>query len=339
MNTVTLSVIVPVYNGGNTLKQCIRSIVGQTYTDFELIIVNDGSADESLAIAEQYAKEDARVRVLTQENKGVSAARNYGIQEARGTWITFVDADDYLDTNCFDAVLKNEEINSAELVLWNRMDVYRNRTEEKRIFIDDEWKYFSINDLTEKVFYNKSGNLELGSVYCRLFRRNIIDEEDIRFDNSLTMGEDIVFMLDYLKVARHFYYVDKVLYYRCMVENSAMHGFNPQIQQCLVRFLKTIQQHIKIEENIKIRSAYQVYVLRGPVTNYMECYLCNSKNKKGNKQRFKELDTFLKIEVIANAMEQIHYGWLSKRLKVKLFCVRHRCLFVLDHWYRRKDYL
>lgn len=74
MNTVTLSVIVPVYNGGNTLKQCIRSIVGQTYTDFELIIVNDGSADESLAIAEQYAKEDARVRVLTQENKGVSAA-------------------------------------------------------------------------------------------------------------------------------------------------------------------------------------------------------------------------------------------------------------------------
>ena len=83
MNTVTLSVIVPVYNGGNTLKQCIRSIVGQTYTDFELIIVNDGSTDESLAIAEQYAKEDARVRVLTQENKGVSAARNYGIQEAR----------------------------------------------------------------------------------------------------------------------------------------------------------------------------------------------------------------------------------------------------------------
>lgn len=339
MNTVTLSVIVPVYNGGNTLKQCIRSIVGQTYTDFELIIVNDGSTDESLAIAEQYAKEDARVRVLTQENKGVSAARNYGIQEARGTWITFVDADDYLDTNCFDAVLKNEEINSAELVLWNRMDVYRNRTEEKRIFIDDEWKHFSINDLTEKVFYNQRGNLEICSACCRLFRRELICREVITFDNELNLGEDMVFMLDYLKVVRHFFYIDKAMYYRSMADNSAMHGFNPQMQQWVVRLLETVKRHIDLQENVRLWNVYQIYVLRGPVTTYLECYLCNSQNRNGYRQRSEELENFLKTEVIAEAVEQIHYGRLADRLKVKLFCIRHKWMMVLDYWYRRKKYL
>lgn len=339
MNTRKLSVIVPVYNGAMTLDRCIQSVINQTYKNFELIIVNDGSEDESLQIAKKYAVEDERVRVLSQENKGVSAARNYGLQEAKGKWITFVDADDYLDVNCFDAVLKQEAVKSVELVLWNRMDVYRNRQEEKKIFVDNEWENNLVNDLIGKVFYNQNGNLEICSACCRLFRRDIICHESICFDNSLSMGEDLIFMLDYLKAVRQFCYIDKAMYYRCMTEQSAMHGFNPQIQESVVRLLRTIKKHIDTQQNGNILKAYQIYVLRGPVTTYLECYLCNSLNRDGRRKRSKELKAFLKTEVIAEAINSIDDKKLSNRLKVKLFCIKYRWMMVLDHWYQRKEYM
>lgn len=339
MNTRELSVIVPVYNGARTLDRCIQSVIRQTYKNFELIIVNDGSEDESLTIAENYAAEDERVRVLSQENKGVSAARNYGLQEAKGRWITFVDADDYLDVDCFDTVLKQEAVNSVELVLWNRMDVYRNRQEEKKIFIDSAWKNSSINELLEKVFYNQNGNLEISSVYCRMFRRDIVCRGSIHFDDSLSMGEDLIFMLDYLKEVRQFCYIDKAMYYRSMMKQSAMHGFNPQIRDAVVRLLKTIEKHIDIEQNGRLLQAYQIYVLRGPVTVYLECYLCNSENKDERRKRSKELKAFMKTEVIADAINFIDDKELSNRLKVKLFCIKYRWMRVLDHWYQRKEYM
>lgn len=339
MNEITLSVIVPVYNGEDTLERCIQSIVKQTYKDFELLIVNDGSGDASLAIAKRYEEQDKRVIVLSQENKGVSAARNYGIQKARGKWITFVDADDYLDIHCFDIAFGNEKINLVELVLWDRIDIYRNRQEEKRIFVDDEWKHNSIKDLVEKVFYNRNGNLEICSVCGRLFRSDIIEQNEIRFDEAVRLGEDMIFMLDYLKVIKHYYYIHRTDYHRSMVENSAMHGFNVGMKDQVITLLQTLKKHIDLEKNENIMNAYQIFVLRGPVTTYLECYLCNSQNKDGRKQRSKELNDFLKMDVVEQEMKKIRYKMLSNRLKVKLFCIRHRWIDVLDYWYRRKEYM
>lgn len=334
----SLSVIVPVYNAEKTLERCINSIVDQSYKDFELIIVNDGSIDGSLSIANQYMIKDRRVRVLSQENKGVSAARNYGLQEAKGEWITFVDADDYLDIKCFEIVFKLDRIGFSELILWNRIDVYRNRQIVKKIFISDEWKSMSIENLRERVFYNADGNLEIASSCCRLFRRDIIEKNGIQFDPEVNMGEDMIFMLDYLKVISCFSFIDREMYYRSMREDSAMHGFNPQIERSVILLLKKINQHIEVKEYDNLLKAYQIYVLRGPVTTYLEGYLCNVQNKNGQKYRSEELKNFLNVGIVADAINEIHYTILSRRLKIKLFCIKHRKICILDYWYRRKEY-
>ena len=92
-----LSVINPVYNTGNSLGKCLDSVLSSSYNDFEVILVNDGSTDQSLSICEVYSQRDSRIRLLSQENQGVSAARNHGIAVSRGEWLVFVDSDDYID--------------------------------------------------------------------------------------------------------------------------------------------------------------------------------------------------------------------------------------------------
>ena len=96
MNNPQISVIVPVYNAEKWLRRCVDSILAQTFTDFELLLIDDGSTDGSPAICDEYAQRDSRIKVFYQKNSGVSAARNSGLDHARGEWILFVDADDYL---------------------------------------------------------------------------------------------------------------------------------------------------------------------------------------------------------------------------------------------------
>ena len=107
MSDSSISIIVPVYNSEQTLNRCIDSILGQTYRNFELLLINDGSKDRSGEICDEYARKDSRVKVFHKENGGVSSARNVGLDNARGEWITFCDSDDYYNLDAFDIYLKH----------------------------------------------------------------------------------------------------------------------------------------------------------------------------------------------------------------------------------------
>ena len=115
-----ISIIVPVYNRENKVGSCIASILNQTYTDLELILVDDGSTDNSVAVCEEYAKQDKRIRIIQKENGGVSSARNCGIKEARGEYLQFVDSDDTIDKEMtqklYEAVQKNEADEAVDFV-------------------------------------------------------------------------------------------------------------------------------------------------------------------------------------------------------------------------------
>ena len=119
-----ISVIVPVYNAESTLKKCIDSILVQDFTDFEVILIDDGSQDESLQICEDFAKKDNRVIVVHKENGGVSSARNYGLEIAKGKWVTFIDSDDYVDDELLEKVNDAIEKNAGvDVVGYNLVDV------------------------------------------------------------------------------------------------------------------------------------------------------------------------------------------------------------------------
>lgn len=339
MENVKISVIVPAYNAEETLERCIISILQQTYRNIELIIINDGSTDNSGEIVERYYTVDKRIVLINQENAGVSAARNQGIFRATGEWITFVDADDYLEKECLSIAISRARQVRAELVLWNRMDVYRNRMEEKRVFGGMEGGKVLREELIEKVFYNTDGNLEMCSVYCRLFQRELILENNILFDEELIQGEDLVFMLDYLMHTDSAVWCNNATYFRTMRSDSALHQYSPHIGERLTILLDKIAYRMNSMGNEKIRKFYNVYVLRGPVTVYIESFICHRKNKRRRRERAIQLQSFLENERIKVALYGINYKELPINLKIKLFCVRHKVMLVLDIWYRTKKYM
>ena len=103
-----ISVIIPVYNAEKYLSRCIDSVLNSSYTDFELLLINDGSTDQSLDICRQYKDQDSRITVISQENQGVSAARNLGLRICRGDWIIFIDSDDYISGDFLELITRNE---------------------------------------------------------------------------------------------------------------------------------------------------------------------------------------------------------------------------------------
>lgn len=121
-----ISVIIPVYNTQDFLDECINSIVNQTYNDFEIILVNDGSTDNSVNICRQWAKKDSRITVVEQKNQGVSAARNNGISHAKGEYLYFIDSDDYVDTNLFADVMHAFEQGGADIVSFGAQKIFEN---------------------------------------------------------------------------------------------------------------------------------------------------------------------------------------------------------------------
>ena len=189
-----ISVIVPVYNVENVLHYCIDSILNQTYKDFELILVDDGSTDKSGKICDEYADQDSRIRVFHKKNGGVSSARNVGIDNAKGEYICFVDSDDFVSLKYIETLLEIKKRHQDIDNIWcsfRTVDSYN--VELSDIVIKQSEMIFNrihIMDLHDK-------RLDAGPV-CKLYSYSIIDKFSIRYDETISLGEDLLFNYQYL---------------------------------------------------------------------------------------------------------------------------------------------
>lgn len=171
----TISVIVPIYNAEKYLAKCIESLIQQSHTALQIILVNDGSTDQSLTIAEQYAQQDARIQLYSHPtNQGQSAARNHGLQHANGEYISFVDADDYIDNDFYTYMLQN--ISNLDCVQIG----YRRVTKEGKILIEKLPKHF----------------YQFTSPCMRLYRREVFSKHNLYFPQGM-IYEDVIFSLDF----------------------------------------------------------------------------------------------------------------------------------------------
>ena len=170
----TISVIVPIFNAGAYLAKCIESLIHQPYTALQIILVNDGSTDDSLAIAQQYAAQDSRIEVYTQTNRGQSVARNLGLQYAKGEYISFVDADDYIDADFYTTLMQHiGELDCVQIG-------YRRVTARGKVLLEKLPKHF----------------YQFTSPCMRLYRRELFTKHDLRFPSGM-IYEDVVFSLDF----------------------------------------------------------------------------------------------------------------------------------------------
>lgn len=204
--TPDISVIVPVYNAAETLERCVSSLLAQTFGDFELILVDDGSTDASLDICNGCAASDGRVRVLCKPNGGVSSARNLGLDNARGRYVAFCDSDDYADADWLRAMRQAAE--DGDMVICG-YHIYYEVTEkgkkEEDIGLETNvpLTISSISEILEKTINARL----LSFVWNKLFIRSWIEKASLRFDETCRIFEDELFVLEYLTVIRRVVYV------------------------------------------------------------------------------------------------------------------------------------
>ena len=233
-----ISIIVPVYKVEQYLRRCLDSIVKQTFTDWECILVDDGSPDNSGKICDEYAEKDRRFRVFHQVNAGVSAARNKGLDEAKGEWNTFVDSDDWIENEMFAELYQCALQNQAEVVVSGC--TLTNDLRKGNIFLPQlGW----LNMPKDFKWY-------IQGPCAKLFSRTILYEYNIQFPEGITMAEDLYFTFKVYFNVNKIYGLNKSYYNYFQNEMSAMHNFNFKKIDDEVRVVNMMSTEIK-SDNIE----------------------------------------------------------------------------------------
>ncbi len=195
-----ISIIIPIFNRENTIETCILSILQQTYENFELLLIDDGSSDKSAEICRSLLKKDSRIKFWQQSNKGVSAARNLGISYASGKWITFIDSDDIIDSNHLSNLIRVEEKNAdMGMIGYKYGENIEGKLQIKGSCTPNDIEIQSTNKIIQYIFgdFNPYQN-PYYFCWIKIFSVSIIKTNNIKFNEKISLGEDQIFVIDYL---------------------------------------------------------------------------------------------------------------------------------------------
>lgn len=255
-----ISVIIPVYNVERYLAQCLDSVINQTYSNLEIICVNDGSEDSSLTILQQYASNDARVRILEKKNAGVSGARNDGLACAQGSHIMFVDADDWIEPETCEKAIHGMVAYDADIVMWSYVSETENRSSQKVIF--PQTTVFEEEEVKTKLHRRFIGAIgeelahpELVDSLCpawgKLYKRSLIEKSGAKFIDLAEIGsyEDGFFNLEVFGEAHKAVYLAEYLYhYRRDTSASVTSGYNPNLFNQWQRLYDRMESYIQAKQ-------------------------------------------------------------------------------------------
>lgn len=266
-----ISIIVPVYNIQNYLSRCIKSIQSQTFNDFELLLINDGSTDNSGEVCDTYSNKDSRIRVIHKSNEGVSSARNLGIQNAKGEFITFVDGDDWVETEYLEQLYFNIKDLGCDVAVCGGCDIdeqgkkLRSYAFEKKQVLQSEetelydWPYFTY------------------VIHRMLIKKSLI--EDVVFDTNLPNGEDTLFLTEvFLKAQNGISFIPYIgYYYFIRSDGASLHNiYSKKKFSAIIAYEKRIK--IMKDSGLSMQTSWynsfllEVYLLYGYIVQHPEFY-------------------------------------------------------------------
>ena len=213
----TVSIIVPVYNAEKTIGRCIDSILNQEYKDFELLLVDDGSTDDSGAICDARADRDSRVRVFHQANAGVSASRNLALDHAKGTYLQFLDSDDWITTDATRSLVRGMEGGPCDMVVSDFYRVVGDRVSQKGDIEEDG--IMTREEYAAHMMENPA-DFYYGVLWNKLYRRSIVEKHHLRMDPEISWCEDFMFNLEYIRYAEFFRAIQIPIYYYVKTKGS-----------------------------------------------------------------------------------------------------------------------
>lgn len=226
MNSKLVSIIVPVYNTSGYLCRCLDSIICQTYTKIEIVLIDDGSTDDSYSICQDYASRDERIKVYKQRNRGNNAARKRGLKESSGDYIVFVDSDDWIESDCVSRMMEVASSDSSIDAVFSNVYMENTRGEiiEKKNYLSPG-VYRDISKSIQSLFYDgEPGSMDgiLSYLVARLYRRQIVEEIINGINDEIQLGEDKAFTWTLLLQNRVIAVIDVFTYHYCIREKSIM---------------------------------------------------------------------------------------------------------------------
>lgn len=321
-----LSIIIPVYNVEEYLGPCIDSVLNQNFTDFQVILVNDGSKDRSADICEHYALQDSRVKVIHQLNAGVSVARNVGILAARGTYITFVDSDDWIATKMYDSmvnVINKEE--HIDVIMCDFINVRNNSTE--KITAEIPTGYYSktqiINDIYPTLLVTEDfARLPIVSIWNCIFHHSLFSHQQIKFDADLKFAEDYLIMAEVMIKANTFYYLkDHFFYNYRQYDESRSKQYQPDWWENLLSLNSKLKALLVNNGDFDFGRQLKLQLLHSALF----VLSCVAKNEalNGNQKR-QEIKSILSNNDLKDAFKNLSLKKQEKTIKLVLFLIKHQ---------------
>lgn len=236
-----ITIIVPVYNGEKYIDKCVNSVLNQEYKNIEMILINDGSKDNSKEILDKWSQANERIKVIHQENAGVSAARNKGIEAAQGSYVTFVDVDDYIARDFVSYYYNLIKENNAEIALTPMPQKFDDDSENVATNIEDSIQIWNGEKTACEMLYY---NIAIGP-WNKLISKELINRNNIKFNTKLSYGEGFNFSVDCFQRAKKIAVGKrKVYYYRVNNPNSAMTRFKLELVTGSIEAQKYIRKNL-----------------------------------------------------------------------------------------------
>lgn len=315
------SVIIPVYNSEKNIERCIDSVLAQSFIDFELILVDDGSSDNGGKICDKYAEMDKRIIVIHQKNQGVSSARNMGLERAQGQYIVFIDSDDFVEKD----ILLNLNQADADLVLVGFSDYFDQKV--TNIILDDEDKWTINSEESISKFIKLKSSM---FVWGKRYKKSIIQENNIIFRSDMKFNEDNIFNNEYILKSNTVINIKWAGYYHCQYVTDTLSSTAEKVPFTE----RTKWRKIAFEQFCKYPSIQKIYVSQMLYFAEKELVAIANKNTSLFK-KYSEVKNIVEDEFFQKSMMILPYAFTKD---VKMFC-KYKMIVPLIFKYSKKLYV
>lgn len=308
-----ISIIVPIYNIEKYLARSLDSLINQTYPHLEFILVNDGSKDNSLAICQEYAKKDRRIKVIDKVNEGVSAARNTGLEVATGSYIGFIDPDDWIEPHMYEQLYNHIKKWDSPVCLCNYFKDSKKKSVPKMFNFKDE--ILEGKSIIEKLVNNMVGMPDLmttyvcvmGCVWRGLFKKEFLDDHQIRFVPGVSIMEDLVFMVQTLLKCQTVAIAHGIYYHYVQNPSSVLHTYNKRLWEDQIKVYELLEKsfiEVGLEEEMRNRLDFRyIGMVLSAIKN--ETYMKKDSDLKDTVAHIKQICQDDKLKFILERVKPI----------------------------------
>lgn len=333
MTKPLISIIVPIHNAALTLSKCIQSLISQTFRNIEILLINNASSDDSWSMCLELASKDSRIKSTDHSEKGVSSARNRGIQESAGEYLMFVDADDWIDNNVCEVFANENRLHNYDLFCFSAQYHKAGRSLKSYLFAENvallsesqkkelQMKVFAPQ---APIFSYKTNTRFAGSAWGKFYKREILQKNNLRFATETIISEDVLFNTLSLDYFHRIGYTKQCFYHYEQSEDSAQNRYRPNSDKYFMFVIERIQEWLlntgKDQRFVDAANCLFVHYLFGVLKED----LFHKDNKRSYTEKLNKLKKILSDDIWNNIVEMVKVNYFSTPEKMLIWLLNHK---------------